>query len=65
MDANGDERPVALNPDLVRHYMKYRESRLPVVTAIVTSPLVLPDGTLLATQGSTNSTASSFASSPS
>lgn len=50
-DAKGDERTVALNPFYVRHYMKYRESRLPVVTAIVTSPLVLPDGTLLATQG--------------
>jgi hypothetical protein len=50
-DAKGDERTVALNSFFVRHYMKYRESRLPVVTAIVTSPLVLPDGTLLASQG--------------
>jgi hypothetical protein len=50
-DVKGDERTVALNPVFVRHYMKYRESRLPVVTAIVTSPLVLPDGTLLASQG--------------
>jgi hypothetical protein len=31
--------------------MRYRDSKLPVVTAIVTSPLVLPDGTLLANQG--------------
>jgi hypothetical protein len=50
-DADGDERTVALNPIFVRHFMKYRNSKLPVVTAIVTSPLVLPDGTLLATQG--------------
>jgi hypothetical protein len=50
-DANGNERTVALNPAFVRHYIKYRDSKLPVVTAIVTSPLVLPDGTLLATQG--------------
>ena len=31
--------------------MKYRELKLPVVIAIVTSPMVLADGTLLATQG--------------
>jgi hypothetical protein len=43
--------PVALNPVFVRHYMKYRDSKLPVVTAIVTSPLVLRDGTLLGSQG--------------
>jgi hypothetical protein len=47
----GDERTVALDPVFVRHYMKFRGSKLPIVTALVTSPLVLSDGTLLATQG--------------
>ena len=51
VDRRGNERTVALDPVFVRHYMKYRGSKLPVVTAIVTSPLVLPDGALLATQG--------------
>jgi hypothetical protein len=50
-DKEGNEHSVALDPVFVRHYMKYRDSKLPVVTAIVTSPMVLPDGTLLATQG--------------
>ncbi len=50
-DAKGNERPVALDPVFVRDYMRYRNSKLPVVSAIVTSPLVLPDGRLLATQG--------------
>ena len=49
VDADG--RPVALSPTFVKHYMKYRNSKLPVVTAIVTSPLVLPNGDLLAMQG--------------
>jgi hypothetical protein len=48
---NDDERSVALNPDFVRHYMRYRDSKLPVVTAIVTLPLVLPGGILLANHG--------------
>ena len=51
MEDNGLERTVALNPVFVRHLMKYRQSKLPVVTGIVTSPLVLPDGTLLASKG--------------
>src|SRR3978361_918780 len=51
IDKDGHERSAALDPIFVRHYMKYRDSKLPVTTAIVTSPLVLPDGTLLATQG--------------
>jgi hypothetical protein len=50
-DKDGNEYSVALDPVFVRHYMKYRESTLPVVTAIVTAPMVLADGTLLATQG--------------
>jgi hypothetical protein len=44
-DKEGNEHSVALDPVFVRHYMKYRDSKLPVVTAIVTSPMVL------ATQG--------------
>ena len=51
VDAKGNERTVALNLVFVRHCMNYRDSKLPVVTAIVTSPLVLPNGQLLATQG--------------
>jgi hypothetical protein len=51
VDAKGNERTVALNPVFVRHYMHCRDSKLPVVTTIVTSPLVLPNGELLATQG--------------
>src|SRR5205085_198765 len=51
VDAKGNERTVALNPAFVRHYMKTRDSKLPAVTAVVTLPLVLPDGRLLATQG--------------
>ncbi len=50
-DERGNKRTVALNPLFVRHYLKCRNSELPIVTAIVTSPLLLPDGTLLATPG--------------
>jgi hypothetical protein len=50
-DKNGATRSVALDPTFVRHYMKWRDSKLPVVSGIVTTPLVLPDGMLLATQG--------------
>ncbi len=50
-DPDGNERTVALDPVFVRHYMNYRDSKLPVGIAIATSPLVLPDGTLLATPG--------------
>jgi hypothetical protein len=35
----------------VRHYLKWRESKLPTVSAVVTSPLLLKDGTFLATPG--------------
>jgi hypothetical protein len=45
------ERPVALQPKFVEHYMHYRDSRLPIVGAVVTNPLVLADGTLLAPDG--------------
>jgi hypothetical protein len=45
------ERPVALQPKFVEHYMHYRDSRLPIVGAVVTNPLVLADGTFLAPDG--------------
>jgi hypothetical protein len=44
-------RPVALPPAFVDHYMAYRESALPQVGGVVTAPLVLPDGRMLARQG--------------
>jgi len=44
-------RPVALPPAFVEHYLQYRDSTLPRVGAVVTAPLVLPDGTLLAPDG--------------
>ncbi len=47
----GAERAVALPPVFVDHFAAYRDSRLPRVGAIVTAPLVMPDGALLATQG--------------
>ena len=49
--ARGRERLVALAPVFVEHYMGYRNSRLPRVGAVVTMPLVLADGTLLAPRG--------------
>ena len=45
------ERSVALHPKFVEHYMHYRSSKLPVIGAVVTNPLVLADGTLLAPDG--------------
>jgi hypothetical protein len=45
------ERPVALHPKFVDAYMHYRDSKLPTVGAVVTNPLVLRDGTLLAPEG--------------
>jgi hypothetical protein len=45
------DRSVALHAKYVEHYLHYHESKLPVVGAIVTNPLVLADGTLLAPDG--------------
>lgn len=50
-DRDGNRRSVALNPVFVRHYMKYRDSKLPVVTSISTLPMVLRNGELLAKKG--------------
>jgi len=51
--AEGDKagRPVALPPVFVDHYMAYRDSALPRVGAVVTAPLVLADGSMLAAAG--------------
>ena len=44
-------RPVALPQGFVDHFMAYRGSALPRVGGIVTAPLVLTDGRMLARQG--------------
>ncbi len=44
-------RPVALPPVFVDHFMNYRDSALPRVGAVVTAPLVLSDGSMLALSG--------------
>ena len=44
-------RAVALPQGFVDHYMAYRASALPKVGGVVTAPLVLPDGRMLARQG--------------
>ena len=51
VETEDGERSVALHPKFVEHYLHYRDSKLPTVGAIVTNPLVLPDGTLLAPDG--------------
>jgi hypothetical protein len=48
---DGNDRLVALPSLFVEHYLAYRDSVLPCVGAVVTAPLVLPDGTLLAPVG--------------
>lgn len=50
-DKDGNTRPVALAPVFVEHFAHWRDSAMPRVEAIVTAPLVLPDGTLLAPEG--------------
>jgi len=49
----GDDGPrsVALPPTFVDHFMAYRDSALPRVGAVVTAPLVLSDGSMLALSG--------------
>jgi hypothetical protein len=49
-DSEGRIRPVHLPMPFIRHFIQ-RHDDLPVVTAISTLPLVLPDGTLLTKQG--------------
>jgi hypothetical protein len=45
------ERPVAPPGKFVQHYLQYGRSEAPKAYAVVTMPLVLPDGTLLAENG--------------
>jgi hypothetical protein len=45
------EVPAAVPPVFVDHCLNYRDSKLPLVSAAVTAPLVLPDGTLLMPDG--------------
>jgi hypothetical protein len=47
----GGERQVALQSIFINHYMAYRNSKLPKVGALMTLPVVLPNGELLATNG--------------
>jgi hypothetical protein len=49
VDATG--RPVHLGSGFVRHYLVRSDGELPVVTAVATTPMVLPDGTILAGRG--------------
>ena len=49
VDATG--RPVHLGSSFVRHYLMRSDGALPVVTAVATTPMVLPDGTILAGRG--------------
>lgn len=44
-------RSVALPGPFVDHYLNYRDSVLPRVGAVVTAPLILPDGSMLAPSG--------------
>ena len=48
-----DQKPrsVALPGPFVDHYLNYRDSALPRVGAIVTAPLVMPDGSMLSPSG--------------
>jgi hypothetical protein len=50
-DEEDEHRIVALPMSFVEHYLRFQDSRLPRVKAIVTSPLVLLDGTVLAPEG--------------
>jgi hypothetical protein len=48
---DGETSPVALHPIFVEHYMEFEESKLPKARGIMTAPVVLLDGTLLAPDG--------------
>ena len=51
VETEDGERPVALQSVFLDHYIDYRDSKLPRVGAVLTAPLVLPDGLLLAPRG--------------
>ncbi len=48
-DATG--RPVHLGLPFVKHYLRRHDGALPVVAAVATLPMVLPDGTILSGHG--------------
>ena len=50
-NANAEPRSVALPQVFVDHFAAFRDSALPRVGAVVTAPLVLPDGSMLASSG--------------
>lgn len=50
-DKNEVEFSVAPPSRFIDHYLKYRRSKLPRVHCVLTMPLVLPNGTLLADNG--------------
>ncbi len=51
-EANDNKtRSVALPPTFIDHFMAYRDSALPRVGAVVAAPLVMSDGSMLATTG--------------
>src|SRR5260370_22708564 len=47
----GFQRTVCLPDSFVQHYLKRHDKKLPTVTSIVSIPIVLDDGTLLADNG--------------
>jgi len=50
-ETENDVRAVSLPIPFIDHFVAYRDSKLPRVGAIVTAPLVMPDGALLAPEG--------------
>jgi hypothetical protein len=49
IDATG--RPVHLGSGFVKHYLRRHDGAMPVVAAVATLPMVLPDGTILSGHG--------------
>src|SRR5260370_40080251 len=47
----GFQRTVCLPDSFVQHYLKRHDKKLPTVTGVVSMPIVLDDGTLLADNG--------------
>jgi hypothetical protein len=46
-----NDQPVHLYSPFVRHFVRRNDNRLPVVTAVTTLPLILPNGTVLSGRG--------------
>lgn len=51
VEGDAGSRPVALPGTFIDHFMAWRDSALPRVGAVVTAPLVLADGSMLAPAG--------------